>query len=356
MINDFPMQQLIDQDGNVLDHERMQEISIEKVKDMYYFMHRARLLDKKCVNLQRQGRIGTYVQYEGQEGAQVGSALALEEGDWMFPTYRDHAATLTYGQTMKNLLLNWRGRIEGGIAPEGIHIFPPAVPIASQLPQAAGAALAEKKKGTDRVSLVYFGDGATSEGDFHEGLNFASVFQTPTVFFNQNNGYAISVPVEKQMNSETIAQKGLGYDMNCLRIDGNDVIGVYCAVKDAVHKARSGAGPTLIEAVTWRYGAHTTADDPSKYRDQSESEVRRQTTDPLLRVEKYLKAQDAWQEQWKQEIEAQIESEIETALEEMESYPEPEMNQLFDYVFETPTWTIQQQIDEHLAVKGGKTS
>ncbi|SDI15080.1 pyruvate dehydrogenase (acetyl-transferring) E1 component subunit alpha [Alteribacillus bidgolensis] len=355
MLDKFPMQQILNEEGKVNLDAKIDKISIEQIKHFYYLMLRARLLDKKSVKLQRQGRIGTYVQYEGQEAAQVGSAAALEKGDWMFPTYRDHAATLTFGHSMRNLLLNWRGRIEGGLPPEGVNIFPPAIPIASQLPQAAGAAWAEKKRGRDRVSLVYFGDGATSEGDFHEGLNFASVFQVPTVFFNQNNGFAISVPMEKQMNTKTIAQKGLGYDMECARVDGNDILAVYFAVKEAVERARNGEGPTLLEAVTWRYGAHTTADDPSKYRDQSESEKRRETTDPLLRLERYLNNEGEWDDAWAAALQEDINKEIETALEEMENYPEPDMSQLFDHVFDVPTWTIQEQIDEHLAVKGRKS-
>ncbi|WP_090925269.1 pyruvate dehydrogenase (acetyl-transferring) E1 component subunit alpha [Salibacterium qingdaonense] len=351
MLDQFPMRQILNEEGQVIEGEQL-PFSIEEVKRFYYLMLRARMLDKKSVNMQRQGRIGTYVQYEGQEAAQVGSAAALEDGDWMFPTYRDHAATLTFGHSMRNLLLNWRGRLEGGLPPEGVNIFPPAIPIASQLPHAAGAAWAEKKRGTDRVSLVYFGDGATSEGDFHEGLNFASVFQVPAVFFNQNNGFAISVPMEKQMHAKTIAQKGLGYDIPCERVDGNDITAVYTAVKEAVHRARSGGGPTLLEAVTWRYGAHTTADDPTKYRDQSESERRRETMDPLLRLERYLKHQDAWKDQWVSSLEEEISAEIEQAVEEMENYPEADISQLFDHVYDVPTWTLQEQIDEHLAVKG----
>ncbi|WP_018924320.1 pyruvate dehydrogenase (acetyl-transferring) E1 component subunit alpha [Salsuginibacillus kocurii] len=352
MLTEFPLQQVLNEEGHVKEEDTMQTITIDQIKSFYYYMLRARLLDKKCVNLQRQGRIGTYVQYEGQEAAQVGSALALEKGDWMLPTYRDHAATLTFGQTMRNLLLNWRGRLEGGVPPEGLNIFPPAVPIASQLPHATGVAWAEKKKGSDRVSLVYFGDGATSEGDFHEGLNFASVFQTPTIFFNQNNGYAISVPMEKQMNSKTIAQKGLGYDIESARIDGNDIVAVYLAVKEAVKRARNGEGPTLLEAVTWRYGAHTTADDPSKYRDQAESETRRKTADPLLRLERYLKNEGKWDEAWHAAIEEEIQEEIDTALIEMENYPEAELSQMFDHVYDIPTWPLQEQINEHLATKG----
>ncbi|WP_082234542.1 pyruvate dehydrogenase (acetyl-transferring) E1 component subunit alpha [Halobacillus massiliensis] len=345
MKKEFPIIQYINGNGELVNEQK--EVNEEEIKHFYRHMLRVRLMDKKCLNLQRQGRIGTYVQYEGQEAAQVGSALAVSEGDWMFPTYRDHAATMTFGQSLKTQFLYWKGRVEGGIPPEDKHIFPPAVPIASQLLHAAGAAWAEKKKHTDRVSIVYFGDGATSEGDFHEGLNFASVFQVPAVFFNQNNGFAISVPVEKQMNSKTIAQKGLAYDIPSLRVDGNDVLAVYQETKKAVNRARRGEGPTLIEAVTWRYGAHTTADDPAKYRDQQESEHRRLTTDPLLRIERLLKNKDWWDETWKVQLEEQFSDEINKALKEAESVEPAHIDQVFQHVFEKPTWTIEKQRERH---------
>jgi len=324
----------------------------EMARGMYKKMVFARLFDRKCVNLQRQGRIGTYVPFEGQEASQVGSALALEEGDWMFPTYRDHGAALTFGHSLKNILLYWNGRYEGAVPPEGKNIFPPAVPIASQLLHATGAAWAEKKKGSDRVAIVYFGDGATSEGDFHEGLNFASVFQVPVIFFNQNNGFAISVPMSRQMHSKTIAQKAAAYDMEGIRIDGNDIFAVYFTVKEAAEKARNGGGPTLIEAVTWRYGAHTTSDDPSKYRDQSENDLRRKTTDPVTRLEKYLKKYGYWDESL-DAFEAIAIEEIEAAVKEMETAPPADLNHLFDYTFASPTRPISDQKERFKNLRGG---
>ncbi|MGV3489591.1 MAG: pyruvate dehydrogenase (acetyl-transferring) E1 component subunit alpha, partial [Tuberibacillus sp.] len=325
MQTDYPIRQIVNGDGERVNDQFKELMTPEMVRHMYKKMVFARLFDRKCVNLQRQGRIGTYVPFEGQEAAQVGSALALEEDDWMFPTYRDHGATLTFGHSLRNILMYWNGRYEGALPPEGKKIFPPAVPIASQLLHATGVAWAEKKKGSDRVAIVYFGDGATSEGDFHEGLNFASVFQVPVIFFNQNNGYAISVPISKQMHSKTIAQKAVAYDMEGIRIDGNDIFAVYFTVKEAAEKARKGGGPTLIEAVTWRYGAHTTSDDPSKYRDQSENEIRRKTTDPVVRLEKYLKQYGLWDETL-DSFEARAAEEIEPAVKEMEKATPADLN------------------------------
>src|SRR5699024_6591439 len=196
------------------------------------------------------------------------------------------------------------------LPPENKHIFPASVPIATQLPHAVGAAWAEKRKGTKNSAIVYFGDGATSEGDFHEGMNFASVFQTPTIFFNQNNGYAISVPIEKQMHSETIAQKALAYGMPSVRVDGNDCFSVYFETKKALDVARSGGGPTLIEAVTWRKGAHTTADDPSKYRMEGAGD---DIVDPLVRLERSMKNHDLFDENNIGLMQKEIKREVEEA-------------------------------------------
>lgn len=339
----YPLFVVIDKSGQLVSENYQSEISAEKVKNFYFNMLRIRTFDRKSRALQRQGRIGTYVPFEGQEAAQVGSALVLEQDDWMFPTYRDHGATLTYGADMDRLLSYWNGRLEGCVPSYTKNIFPISIPIATQLPNATGAAIAETYKGTKNVAIAYFGDGATSEGDFHEGVNIASVFKAPVVFFNQNNGYAISVPIEKQMNSETIAQKSQAYGILGIRVDGMDVFAVYLAVKEAFERARRGEGPTLIEAVTWRFGPHTTADDPSKYRDQDKSEQMREQLDPILRLERFMKKNEYWDETWIKEIEAEIETELNEAIIKMESMEKPNPAHMFDYVFQEPTWTIAEQ-------------
>lgn len=341
MEDQFPLVQYVSHEGK-LKQEFAAHYDAVFLKTLYASMLKARVFDRKAVNMQRQGRIGTYAPFEGQEGAQIGSAYALQESDWMFPTYRDHAATLTFGHSLVSVLLYWAGRIEGCVPPEGKHIFPPSVPIATQIPHAVGAAWAEKMKGSDHISLVYFGDGATSEGDFHEGLNMASVFDVPVIFFCQNNGYAISVPLERQMKTRTIAQKSLAYDIPGVRVDGNDVLAVYHVTKQAAERARNGEGPTLIEAVTWRYGAHTTADDPTKYRDQKASERRREF-DPLLRIERLLRANGDWDETWAVEVANEMDATVEDAVREMESMPKADPTLMFDHVFATPTWHIREQ-------------
>ncbi|MDZ5472779.1 pyruvate dehydrogenase (acetyl-transferring) E1 component subunit alpha [Bacillus sp. 31A1R] len=356
MKQQFPIQQVMDANGNIVNQECNHLVTEKQIKDFYHQMIRIRVFDRKAVSLQRQGRIGTYAPFEGQEASQVGSALALSHDDWMFPTYRDHGAAMTFGHSLKNILLFWNGRNEGCVPPEGKNIFPPGIPIATQIPHAAGAAYAEKIKGTTKAAICYFGDGATSEGDFHEGLNFASVVKAPVVFFNQNNQYAISVPIQKQMNSETIAQKALAYDIPGVRVDGNDVLAVYVETLKALERARNGEGPTLIEALTWRYGAHTTADDPNKYRNQSESHERRQETDPIIRLERWMKNQGLFDEKWVSEIEQQASEEIEKAVSEMEQFPEANPADIFDYVFAEPTWTIEQQKKDYLQFIGGEKS
>lgn len=337
----YPINRIMDDGGSLVDDSFQAELEATLIEKLFYHMYRIRTFDQKAISLQRQGRIGTYPPFGGQEAAQVGSALAIGEKDWIFPTYRDHGATLTYGADMTRMFLYWNGRIEGCIPPDGKNIFPPAVPIASQIPHAVGASWAEKRKKTDRVAIAYFGDGATSQGDFHEGMNFASVFQTPTIFFNQNNGYAISVPFEKQTNSQTIAQKAAGYDMRSVRVDGNDCLAVYIETKKAVDLARAGEGPTLIEAVTWRAGAHTTADDPSKYRPADKGV---EFTDPLKRLEGYMKKYDIWDEQTNSKMKSSLKDEVDQAIAEMEEYPEANAADMFDHLFaELPEQLLEQK-------------
>ncbi|MBT2736563.1 pyruvate dehydrogenase (acetyl-transferring) E1 component subunit alpha [Bacillus sp. ISL-7] len=352
MLTEFPIFQIVDEIGQLINEDYKDKITEDLVKKFYYNMVRIRTFDRKAISLQRQGRLGTYAPFEGQEASQVGSALALEKDDWVFPTYRDHGATLTFGAGMARTYLYWNGRVEGCVSEEGKKIFPPAVPIATQIPHAAGAAMAEKRKGTKNAAIAYFGDGATSEGDFHEGLNFASVFKAPVIFFNQNNGFAISVPIKKQMNSKTIAQKALAYDMPGVRVDGNDIFAVYFQTMEGLDRARQGLGPTLIEAMTWRYGAHTTADDPTKYRDQSQSDTIRENRDPLLRVERFMKANNFWDAEWVMKVKEETATEVEQAVKDMESYPKPNINDLFDNVFEKPTWTIAKQKEEYFQLIG----
>ncbi|PTM59822.1 pyruvate dehydrogenase E1 component alpha subunit [Desmospora activa DSM 45169] len=279
--------QFLQPDGSLSDQGRpvWESLSSEMKRKFYEGMVLARTMDRRSVILQRQGQIGTYAPLEGQEAAQVGSALALAKEDWIFPSYRDHGAAMIAGMPLDRILFYWMGRVEGNIAPKGVRILPPCVPIATQLPQAVGTAWAAKWRGESSVAVAYFGDGATSEGDFHEALNFAGVFRLPCIFFCQNNHYAISVPFSRQSATATVAEKARAYNLPGVRVDGNDVVAVYDVMRKALNRARRGEGATLIEAVTYRKGSHTTADDAKRYRNRDEvKEWERR--DPLQRLEK----------------------------------------------------------------------
>lgn len=302
--------------------------------DFYRWMVKVRLFDRRSIVLQRQGRIGTYAPLEGQEAAQVGSALALTTLDWIFPSYREHGVAMIAGMPLDRILLYWMGRVEGNRTPEGVRLLPPAVPIATQLPHAAGAAWAAKLKQEPSVAVAYFGDGATSEGDFHEACNFAGVFNLPVIFFCQNNHYAISVPFSRQSATSTVAEKAVAYGMEGIRVDGNDVLAVYDVMVQAVQRARHGEGPTLIEAVTYRRGAHTTADDPSRYRDEEEAQEWIQHRDPLDRYRKLLFAEGMLTETDEKLWEEECKRELEEAVKAAESAPAPPASHLFTHVFE----------------------
>lgn len=254
-------------------------------------MHRSmlftRLFDERMLALQRQGRIGTYAPVRGQEATQIGVAAALRPSDWLVQSFREPGCCFHRGWTVHKLILFWGGYEEGCAVPEGINDTPIAVPVASQMPHVTGIAWAMKIKGTDDVTVGFVGDGGTSEGDFHEALTFAGVFQVPAIFVIANNHWAISHPRDRQTASETLAQKAVAYGFDGIQVDGNDVLAVYAATAEAVDKARRGGGPTLIEAVTYRLGVHTTADDPKKYRDEAEV-APWEKRDPLPRFANYL--------------------------------------------------------------------
>src|SRR5213594_1954097 len=295
---------ILDSDGN-LDSALEPDLSATELKRLYRAMLLGRRLDERMVRLQRQGRIGTFAPIKGQEASQLGSVCTLRESDWMVPSFRETAAMLWRGWPIEKLLLFFAGHLEGGQPAPEQRDLPITIPVATQLPHAVGLAYAAQYRGDDVVVIAYFGDGATSEGDFHEALNFAGVWHVPVVFVCQNNQWAISVPLKKQTNSKTIAQKALAYGLPCIQVDGNDVLAVYAASREAVARARAGEGPTLIECVTYRLGVHTTADDPTKYRSAAEvAELERR--DPLTRFVEYLRKKNLLEDGLEQEVDAEI--------------------------------------------------
>ncbi|WP_435317837.1 pyruvate dehydrogenase (acetyl-transferring) E1 component subunit alpha [Haloarchaeobius sp. TZWSO28] len=310
------------------------QLSEQEAKSLYETMVLARTFDEKAISLHRQGRIGTYAPMRGQEAAQIGAAAALADRDYLFPTYRDHGMYVQRGIDLREVLLHLLG--DGQYIdredPEGLTTFPITIPIATQLPHAAGIGMAAQLKGDDVASLVSFGDGATSEGDFHEGLNFAGVFNAPTVFFCQNNGYAISVPRERQTASATIAQKAQAYGFEGVRVDGNDVFAVHEVVSEALEKAKNGGGPTLIEAVTYRRGAHTTTDDPSKYRDEDDAADWLQE-DPLDRSRTYLEEEFGWSEEDEAAVTQWAKEEVAAAVKAAEEHTGYEPEEMFEHAY-----------------------
>jgi len=303
-----------------------------------------RLADQRCLSLQRQGRFGTYAPIWGQEACQIGSAYTLQKGDWVFPAFREIAATVMMGVPLKTFLLYWMGNEMGSHAPKGINVVPVAIPVGTHMLHAVGAAWAGKIKGEKIVTLTYFGDGATSKGDFHEAMNFAGVFKTPTVFFCQNNQFAISVPRRMQTASKTLAQKAIAYGFDGIQVDGNDLFAVVTATREAVEKARSGGGPTFIEGVTFRFGPHTTADDPTKYRGDEEIEPWK-PLDPMARLRLYLKGKTLWSEEVEKQMTEEAQKEIDQAVKDAEAVPAPRPEEMFQYVFAEMTPQLKEQLE-----------
>lgn len=279
----------------------------------YEAVARARYFDRRAVTLQRQGRLGVYAPFRGQEAAQVGAALALGSTDWLVPTYRETGAAITHGLPIETALLYWRSHPDGWAYPPELRLLPFYVPIASQLTHAVGVAHAAKLMGERWVSLAFVGDGGSSEGDFHEALNFAAVFQDPVVFFVQNNGWAISVPTSRQMRNTRISDRGAGYGIPGVTVDGNDLVAVLDVARRAVARARAGEGPTLIEAMTYRLAPHTTSDDPGRYRDE-DAAVEHEGSEPVGRLRTLLGSLGLWDDAREKGLQERLAAEFTRAL------------------------------------------
>ena len=328
-----------------LDETLEPDIPGEFLIKIYRTMLLARKFDERLLSLQRQGRIGTFPPISGQEAAHLGAAATLLVSDWFVPAFRETAAEIWRGRSLESIILYNNGFNEGVCIPENSHDLPISVPVGSQILHAVGLAWAAKYRQTDSVAMAFFGDGATSEGDFHEGLNFASVFNVPAIFVCQNNQWAISIPRAKQTRSKTLAQKALAYGMPGIQVDGNDILAVYAAAQEAVTRARTGGGPTLIECVTYRMAVHTTADDPKRYR--TEEEVARwKERDPITRFHSYLIDKEIISEEKVSALDAEIEEKIQTAIDDaeaqMKSLGDPV--DMFKYTYaEMPSYLVEQK-------------
>ena len=318
-------------------------------EDILLRLHRTMVLgrrfDERLLNLQRQGRIGTFAPIKGQEAAQLGSVANLLPSDWMVPAFRETAAELWRGRSLESIIIYNNGYNEGIDIPEDRNDLPISVPVGSQIIHAVGVGWAAKYRQKQDVAMTFFGDGATSQGDFHEGLNFAAVFQAPVVFVCQNNQWAISIPLSKQTRSKTLAQKALAYGMSGIQVDGNDILAVYAAAQEAVARARAGGGPTLIECVTYRLLMHTTADDPKRYRSDEEVE-QWSKRDPLPRFQNYLMDKGLLSEAEIKAVESEILDEIQAAVDhaekQMEALGDPMA--MFDHAYaEMPAYLKEQK-------------
>jgi pyruvate dehydrogenase E1 component alpha subunit len=337
---------ILDEKGN-LDKKLEPDISEDILLKLYRTMVLGRRFDERLLNLQRQGRIGTFPPIKGQEAAQLGTIAQLRSSDWMVPAFRETAAELWRGRSLESVIIFNNGFGEGGDIPKDRNDLPISVPVGSQIIHAVGLGWAAKYRQKDDVVMTFFGDGATSEGDFHEGLNFAAVFQAPVVFVCQNNHWAISVPLSKQTRSKTLAQKAVAYGMPGIQVDGNDILAVYVAAREAVERARSGGGPTLIECVTYRLMMHTTADDPKRYRTDKEVE-RWSKRDPLPRFQKYLRNKGLLSEEKIKELESEVLDEIQAAVDvaekKMETFGDP--MDMFEHAYaEMPPYLNEQKAE-----------
>ncbi|MFC7046908.1 thiamine pyrophosphate-dependent enzyme [Halobacteriaceae archaeon GCM10025711] len=303
----------------------------DDARALYRDMVRARRFDERALALQRRGWMSGYPPFRGMEASQVGAAHAMAEEDWLFPTYRSNAMQLALGVPMSDILGFRRGRPEYA-SDHDLNVFPQAVPIATQIPHAAGAGMARNYVDADHGVVCYLGDGATSEGDFHEGMNFAGVFDAPVVFFVENNNWAISLPREKQTAAETIAQKADAYGFEGVQVDGNDPLAVSLVVSEALESARDG-DPVLVESLTYRQGAHTTSDDPSRYRDVEGDLPAWRTRDPLERYEEYLREQDLVDDAFVDDVYDAADEEIADAVETAESADDADPHDVFDSVY-----------------------
>ncbi len=338
-------------DDGTLDPRHDPRLGEAEVVEIYRWLVTTRQLDERLVALQRQGRIGFHVGSLGEEAAIIGSAFAMRKTDWVFPCYREFGAALMRGlglqKFMDNMFGNANDTVQGRQMPNHITsretgFTSVSSPVGTQITQAVGFSWGAKIDGKNLASLVYFGDGATSSTDFHSGMNFAGVFKVPVVFFCRNNGWAISVPAERQTATRTFAEKAAAYGIPGVRVDGNDIFAVVSVVREAVRRGEQGLGPTLIEAVTYRMGGHSTSDDPNRYRPTDDLKPWAER-DPLARLRQYLERHKLWDDRTEQALVADIDQRFRAAVAISEKTPAPALESIFEDVYQKPPWHLQEQ-------------
>jgi pyruvate dehydrogenase E1 component alpha subunit len=346
---------VLDDDGNVVQPQWEPRLPPAELRHIYETMLTARLLDERMLRLQRQGRIGFSVTATGEEAAVVGPAHALRPGDWIYSSYREIGAALHRGYPLRTFLCQMFGNAEDPVrgrqmpvhhSIRSLNFVSVSSPVGTQIPQAVGIALGAKLQGKDDVALTYFGDGATSTGAFHVACNFAAVRKAPCIFLCRNNGWAISVPRAMQTAAATFAQKAIAYGMAGVLVDGNDVLALIQATTEAAERARRGEGPTLIEARTYRRGAHSSSDDPSVYRDPEEPREW-EPHDPLPRYRRYLEARQLWSDEDESTFRRTFDETFQATLREVETVgAKPPLESMFDDVFHDRPWHLEEQLAE----------
>jgi pyruvate dehydrogenase E1 component alpha subunit len=350
------LRRVLDDDGRVLPGARVPDVSDEMLRAIFDKMSLVRIMDDRMMRLQRQGRLGFYMKAIGEEASHFAVA-PLRPGDWIYPSYREQGAWFWRGYTIRQFIDQLFGNINDPIkgrqmpvhhSANWLNMVSISSPVGTQIPQAVGSAYAAKVLGKDDVSMVYFGEGTSSTGEFHVGMNFAGVWKAPVVFLCRNNGWAISVSAAKQCAAKTFASKAVGYGMPGIRVDGNDILAVLQVAQEAIDRARAGDGPTLIEALTYRVQGHSSSDDPSVYRDPKEPEIW-EKRDPLNRMRTYMKQRGLWDETEETQLGERYNQEITDALAASDATPPPPIESIFDDVYAELPWHLREQRDYLLA-------
>ncbi|MBN1155149.1 pyruvate dehydrogenase (acetyl-transferring) E1 component subunit alpha [candidate division KSB1 bacterium] len=345
--------QILDEHGNC-DEQQIADLNDQDIHKMYRMMVLTRLWNEKALSLQRQGRLGTLASVRGQEAANIGMALPLREGDWFVPAFREFGALFTLDLPLTDQFLYWGGYERGARIPDDKRILPTCITVGAHLCHAVGIAIAAKLKGEKSVVVSSSGDGSTSQGDFHESLNMAAVYKVPVVFIIQNNHWAISTPFEKQTATKTVAEKAAAYDIEGVRVDGNDVFAVYETIKKYVELARKDFKPSLIELVTYRMGDHTTADDATRYRDAAVVDEWLKK-DPIERLKKFLLKKRNWTEEEDEKLVKKLTAEVEEAVKQYENTETPDPSSMFAYMYHDMPWHLREQLQEvEDLTKGGE--
>ncbi|MCU9612256.1 pyruvate dehydrogenase (acetyl-transferring) E1 component subunit alpha [Caldibacillus lycopersici] len=342
---EFQTFQILNEEGEVVNEKALPDLTDEQLQELMRRMVYTRILDQRSISLNRQGRLGFYAPTAGQEASQIASHFALEKEDFILPGYRDVPQVIWHGLPLSKAFLWSRGHYQGFENTAALNVLPPQIIIGAQYVQTAGVALGLKKKGEKAVAITYTGDGGTSQGDFYEGINFASAYQVPAIFVVQNNGFAISTPRHKQTAAKTLAQKAVAAGIPGIQVDGMDPLAVYVAVKDARERAINGEGPTLIETLTYRYGPHTmSGDDPTRYRTK-ELDSEWEKKDPLVRFRKYLENKGIWNEEMENAAIEQAKEEIKEAIKEADQAPKQKVSDLISIMSKELPSNLKEQYE-----------